>query len=91
MYPACNVYTPYCHEACPADNIIPRYLIKTIFSKKRGFEHKMCVLIFSTILSETFLSRNRNEIYIMVNEYWPTCKVHVILVRLKLEFSRQSF
>ena len=49
----------------------------------------MCVVIFSTNLSETFLILRRNE------QCWSSYKAFVILVRFKkkkkLEFSRLIF
>jgi hypothetical protein len=47
---------------CPALQFFPHYLINgTIFEKKKVFEHKMCVLIFSTTLSVTILVARRTE------------------------------
>ena len=62
-YPACNAHVPYCHlwhiRLC---NIFPHYLSQTIwFSKKKVIEHKMCVLILSTTLPETFFILRRIE------------------------------
>jgi hypothetical protein len=39
---------------CVALSNFPNYLIKGMIFRKKGIEHKMCVLIFSTILSENF-------------------------------------
>jgi len=39
------------------------------FRKKKVIEHKMCVLIFSTILSETFFILRRNEQDMIKNMY----------------------
>jgi hypothetical protein len=50
-YPAWKAGAPYCHM-CPVrfSNVFPCYLIKgTIFGYKKVFQHKMCVLIFSTM------------------------------------------
>jgi hypothetical protein len=57
-YPACNEHAPCYIAICspaPLYNIFPHYLINgTIFGKKKekkekkGTEHKMSVLIFST-------------------------------------------
>jgi len=48
--------------------------------KKKVIEHKMCVLIFSTNLSETFLFIRRNEGGVKKNVYWSSSKVPVIFV-----------
>ena len=77
----CECTVLYCHQ-WPARmyNIFPHYFIKgTIFGKI--IEHKMCVLIFSTILSETFLIVRRIERDVIQNVYWPSCTVLVIRIR----------
>jgi hypothetical protein len=51
-YPACNAHAPYCHLwLVQLFYSFSRYLINgTIFGGKKNFaEHKICVLIFSTI------------------------------------------
>jgi hypothetical protein len=40
---------------------------RKIFSEKKNTEHKTCVLLFSTTLSETFLILRRIQIHIVVN------------------------
>jgi len=45
-------------------------------------EHKMCVLIFYTDLSETFLILIKPERDIILNIHRSSCKVLVILVRI---------
>ena len=54
----------------------------TLFSGKKVTEHKMCVLSFSKILSETFLILSRIQRDIVVNVKTPSCKVPVIRVVL---------
>ena len=55
-------------------DIFPHYLINgTIFCKVFGY--KMCVLIFSKILSKTFLLLRRNQQDIIVNVHTSSCKV----------------
>ena len=54
------------------------------FRKKKITEHKMCVVIFSTNLSETFLILRRNERDMIKNVYWSSNKVHFIYVKYTL-------
>jgi hypothetical protein len=47
-HPACNTQAPYCHLwPVRLYSISPHFLINGTILKKKGFEHKMCVLIFS--------------------------------------------
>jgi len=48
--------------------------------KKKVIEHNMCVLIFSTILFETFLILRRNEQNMTKNVDCSPCQVPVIFV-----------
>jgi len=93
-YPPCNANAPYCHlwPASPY-NIFPLFLKKRYdFRGKKVIERKMCVVIFSTNLSEIFLFLRRNErnmikIYVGHN---VKCRYSCELL-MKLEFSRQIF
>ena len=75
--------TPYCHLwPTRLYKFFPHYLTNgTIFAKKVT-EHKMCVLIFCTNLSETFPILSRTERDMIRNVYRSVCKVAVIVVRL---------
>jgi len=81
-YPACNAHAPYCHQRpAPFYNIFPDFLINgTIFEKPSS--NTKCVFWFSLqLLSETFLSLERNEQDMIKNVYWYSCKVPIILFR----------
>ena len=87
-HPACNAHAPYSHPSpVRIYSSFPHYLIHgTIFGEKKLFNIK-CVLIFSTILSETFLVLRRTERDMIIHVYWSSCKVLVILVRFHLKFN----
>ena len=64
--------------------LLPPYF-STLSHARRDFlekvtEHKMCVFIFSTTLSETFLILRRIQPDIVINVKMSFCKVPVILV-----------
>jgi hypothetical protein len=64
MYPACNVQAPYCYlRHVWLYSISPHYLSHgTNFEKrKKIIQHKMCVLFFSTNLSDFFYCKNNGE------------------------------
>jgi hypothetical protein len=48
-----------CGLSVPLYNIFPHYLINGMIFEKKNTEHKMCVLIFSKLLSEKFLILRR--------------------------------
>jgi hypothetical protein len=51
--------------------------------QKRVIDRKMCVLIFSTTLSETFLILRRFQRDIVIYVHRSSCKIPVILIRFK--------
>jgi hypothetical protein len=52
--------------------------------RKRSIEGKMCVLIFSTNLSKTFLILRRIERQIIINVHTSSCKAPFCLILMKL-------
>ena len=71
----------FCPVACLALPLFPHYLINgTIFGKKK-FQHKMCVLIFSTNSSvKSFLILRRFQLDIIRNVHTCSCTIPVTLV-----------
>ena len=49
--------------------------------RKNIIEHKMCVLIFSTIVSKEVHSKIKCERNVIIDIYWSSCKVTINLVR----------
>jgi hypothetical protein len=60
----------------------PVHKLRKNFSKNVS-EHKMCVSIFSTNLSEIFFILRRTERDMIKNVYWSACKLSVLLVLLQ--------
>jgi hypothetical protein len=81
-YPASNAHASYYHLwPNPLYNIFLHYLkYGMIFGEIKITTHKMRVLIFSTLSSDTFLILRINERDITKNVYWSSCKLPVILV-----------
>jgi hypothetical protein len=61
-------------------NTFPR-ISQTARLKKKVTETKMCVSIFFTTFSETFLILRRTEQNKIKDVYWSSCNVPVILVK----------
>ena len=81
-YPACNAHGPYCHlwpvrPHCIYISTLPHK--RHIFRKKNVTEHKMCELIFSANLSQTFLILRRNDPDMIKKVYWSSCKCLLFL------------
>ena len=66
----CTIFSTLSHKLC------------VFFQKIKIIEHKICVLNFSTILSESFLIPRRVGRDVITNLYWSSCKVIVLLVSL---------
>jgi len=85
MYPARNAHASCCHMwPIRFHNAFTHYLIKKKshnFRGKKVTENKICVLIFSTNLSETFLILRRTERDMIKNVYRSSCEVPVILTK----------
>jgi hypothetical protein len=71
--------------ACPAVPYFPTLSHKRHGFRKNVIEHKICVLIFSKLLSETFLILRRIQLDITINVFRSSCHVHVILVKILMK------
>jgi hypothetical protein len=63
------------------------YLIPGTLFEKKGIERKVCVLIFSTNLPETFIILRRFERDITINIHRASCEVPVVIVRFQYYFN----
>ena len=61
-YTAWNAHAPYCYLwPAPLYNTFPQFLVKRHDFAEKVTEHKMCGLILSIILFETFLILRKND------------------------------
>jgi hypothetical protein len=59
--------------------------------REKVIEHKMCVLNFSTNLSETFFILRRIKRDVIINGYWSSCKEWFLPYFSKLSHKRHDF
>ena len=80
--PACKAHEPVCHMLLALLYSVFQYrLINDIIFENKVTEHKMCVSIFYTNLSETFLILNRTTPDTIKNVCRSSCKAATILAR----------
>jgi hypothetical protein len=81
-FSVCHAHVPHCLRPVWLHHVFWRYPVyNKIFGKKT--QHKMCVLIFSTTLFETFLILRRIQWYIVINVEASSCKVPAVFVDFK--------
>jgi hypothetical protein len=80
----CAFSAPYCILVCELSHcaFFLRYPINGTIFRKKNFIIK-CVLIFYSILSETFLILRIIKHNIIINVNRPSCKVSVFLLRFQ--------
>jgi len=91
-YPPRNAHVPYCHLlSCPALQYFPTLSHKQHDFRNKVIEHKMCVLIFCTILSAIFLILTTIKPQIIINAHSCSGKVADIIgqIFMNLEFSER--
>jgi hypothetical protein len=81
-YPACNEHVPYCNPLHDLlYNNFSRYIIKGRIFEKKKLHDTMCVVIFSTTFERKNSNLKRNELDMIKNVFWSSCKVSLVLVR----------
>ena len=83
-YPACKEYASYCSFSCGLSDCTAFFFFAHYNRQgfwKKVIEHKMCVLIIRTTVSEKFLILRIIQRNIIKNMQTSSCKVAVILVR----------
>ena len=81
-YPACKAHAPYGHVwPVRLFNTFTRYLINGKIFQQKILNIKCVFLCPLQILSEIFLILRRTERDVIINVYWSSRKVPVILVR----------
>ena len=73
------------HPLSSSDEVKERVELKVFRNKDN--EHKICVLILSRLLFETFLILRRSQRDMIINVKTSSCKVPVILVAFKRDFN----
>jgi hypothetical protein len=68
-------------------HIFPHYIINGKGFRGKVIENKVCVLIFSKYLSETFVIPRIIKRYIIINVHRSSCQVSVIFVRFQLNLN----
>ena len=66
--------------ASPTVQYFPHYLILGTIFKSRFIEYKMCVLMFSTELSETFFTLSRIERNVIETVIWSSYNVPFVIL-----------
>ena len=71
----------YSSVDCLLYHIFPHYVINGMIYRRKGTQQKMCTLIFSANLRETFLIQRRIPRDVIIKIHWSSFKVPVFLDR----------